>query len=77
MSVTTIVMILSFAAVPRPEIMRAARKELYDFAAACQISDISVMAQQIKSTGRRPKTSAQGIMMKLAYPSAMTAAPVW
>ena len=77
MSATTIVMMLSFAAAPRPATIRAPRNDSYDVASADQIFAAIQMPPQSSVIGRRPKMSAAGTMMKFAYPSAMTQAPVY
>lgn len=49
---------------------------MYDFASACQILLARAISAQTSSVGRRPKTSEQGMMTKLAYPREMTVTPV-
>lgn len=68
---------LSLAAAPRPVSTRAPRNELYDVATACQTQEAIVIMAQMMRTTRRPKTSLQGMMMKLAYPNERTVAPVY
>lgn len=77
MSATTIVMMLSFAAAPKPATIRAPRNDSYDVASADQIFAAMQIPPQSRVIGRRPKISAAGTMMKFAYPSAMTQAPVY
>jgi hypothetical protein len=59
------VMMLSFAAEPSPDTIRTPRNDSYDVAVACQMLDARTIMQQIKVTGQRPNTLAQG-MMKFA-----------
>lgn len=67
---------LSFAPVPKPLMSLAAMKDQYDPAAAIQMSVINVMTQHTSIVGRLPKMCAQGMMIKLVYPKAMTMTPV-
>jgi hypothetical protein len=70
------VMMLSFAAAPIPPKVRAPRNNSYEVANADQMFAAMQMLPQKSVMGRRPKISAAGTMMKFAYPSAITQAPV-
>lgn len=57
---------LSLVAAPMPIRTRPPSMELYDFASACQMLAATHNRPHAKAVGRRPKTLAQGMMMKLA-----------
>jgi len=59
-------MTLSLAAAPSPAKIRAPRKELYDWADACQMLAPRQMRAHTIDTMRLPKISAHGIIMKFA-----------
>ena len=76
MSVTTTLMMLSFAEAPVPARIRAARNEPYDVAVACQIQAPKFSNAQTRRVTRRPKISQLGTMIKLQYPRRITVTPV-